>query len=589
MRSTQDESILVQQDLTAFETVVNTLAEFNKAIGKDEITNLSQLIQQYNDLVAKLSKYPLLNSNATYRNKFRELRQIFTVKQVKDLQAQIDQQQPKSQPVATNVETVIAQSIQQVQTTIPDADLSDIAQAVEMEPKDIKKANVSRIRKLSNVAQTLLKNMQDKISTGEVSYVTIYAPGPNNSFIASHINIPDLLASPYQTLESVMGPLADQFASSKQIFIRLTSPEQVEAFMSISGLSLPSSVSLDEILDSALSSADTKVSSTNRIESGVLDESALEGILTVALESISQLSTKDGSASVPEAVATSTKPKKTLTSSEQDLLRLKTLVNLIKHFAKKDVIVAPEQGTQVRGFLKELVVLSAELQQFYRPIDQKNEAKKVLGQLTKAEKTEVKKKAGVASKKERKAAYSAGVKAERERLEKIRPLPVDAAKLANAKRMFDTMLQEVTNIIGYLDKKGAKADYPELKGIAQTLHDELEVQGNLFFGHETQETFNAFTLNCATAYIKAEEKFKEHKHQGFWHAHVPSAIKIFLGVIMALTVIPGLVAAVAVGGYEGYKDTFFKTPPTKSLQAVQKLENLLESIEGELKIAPSSR
>lgn len=120
-------------------------------------------------------------------------------------------------------------------------------------------------------------------------------------------------------------------------------------------------------------------------------------------------------------------------------------------------------------------------------------------------------------------------------------------------------------------KKGQYKNYQDVAAVAIELMNQLNNAKKQCLDDKTL-SLNEFKMKCTNAIEKARPEFR--KHRG-WH-QLNSILRKIIGVISALTIIPGLV--VALGAKKGYIGSFFKTPKTDSEQKLESLKHGLDIV-----------
>ncbi|WP_367606182.1 hypothetical protein [Legionella sp. W05-934-2] len=142
---------------------------------------------------------------------------------------------------------------------------------------------------------------------------------------------------------------------------------------------------------------------------------------------------------------------------------------------------------------------------------------------------------------------------------------------------FETHLKELQKVTDSLKKKGAvsEAAYnPAYMNVAEKVkqfHQKLEQAKTTFEKNLTQDGLQQFKQECTDAITGARDEFA--KHRGVWHNLHP-IIKGIIGVLATITVIPAVLVAISK---QGYVDTFFRTPKTKSAEALDTFEENLDN------------
>lgn len=143
--------------------------------------------------------------------------------------------------------------------------------------------------------------------------------------------------------------------------------------------------------------------------------------------------------------------------------------------------------------------------------------------------------------------------------------------------VFSALLTQLTDITDGLKMKQTSKpqQYFDVYLESVDLLEILSKTGKQFFTPSpTPEAFINFKETCDSAIKKAEIEFK--KHRDVWNQIHP-VIRGILGVLAALTVIPGLVVAVA--SKQGYMGTFFSTPETNSQQKLSAFQKGFDKME----------
>lgn len=146
--------------------------------------------------------------------------------------------------------------------------------------------------------------------------------------------------------------------------------------------------------------------------------------------------------------------------------------------------------------------------------------------------------------------------------------------------VFINLLTQLIEINGELQKKqdNNPDKYKVVYDQSEVLRNAITNAGLIFFiNPPTAEGFKDFYETCDNAIKVAEAEFK--KHRDVWNQIHP-VIRGLLGVLAALTVIPGLV--VAITSKQGYIPTFFSTPETNSQQKLSAFKKDFDKLEEDI-------
>lgn len=139
----------------------------------------------------------------------------------------------------------------------------------------------------------------------------------------------------------------------------------------------------------------------------------------------------------------------------------------------------------------------------------------------------------------------------------------------------------------YVDAKAVKAPgrYKTLNTQIGFLVSDLKTFGDNFFDKPvTAKSFNDFKKAVTSVLAKAEQECKNHRG---WHKLHP-IIKGFVGLLATISGFPALYVY-AKSGWQGYVNTFFKTPDTATSVEFKTLKDIMIEPENTVEAASSPK
>ena len=105
----------------------------------------------------------------------------------------------------------------------------------------------------------------------------------------------------------------------------------------------------------------------------------------------------------------------------------------------------------------------------------------------------------------------------------------------------------------------------------------LESSADAFFKAPNASQFQAFKKSCKKAVHEGQQELSKHRHT--WDSMAPW-IRVVLGVVALLTVLPAL--GVAIAAPKGLHGTFFGQEKTDSAQKLESFQEKLDDVEEKL-------
>ncbi|MFA6303293.1 MAG: hypothetical protein WC627_09215 [Legionella sp.] len=140
------------------------------------------------------------------------------------------------------------------------------------------------------------------------------------------------------------------------------------------------------------------------------------------------------------------------------------------------------------------------------------------------------------------------------------------------KSKYAEFLGQLDDFKQYVDAKAKAHDrYKTLNTKIGSLVSDLKTIGNNFFDKPaTAKSFNDFVKAVTSALTSAEQECKNHRG---WHKLHP-IIKGFVGLLATISGFPALYIY-AKSGWQGYVNTFFKTPDTATSVKFKTLKEIM--------------
>jgi len=155
--------------------------------------------------------------------------------------------------------------------------------------------------------------------------------------------------------------------------------------------------------------------------------------------------------------------------------------------------------------------------------------------------------------------------------------------LQSAKTIFDDALKALKQKTQELIDKGTESsenfdpNYKEAKEAAKKMIQTLESSADAFFKAPNASQFQAFKKSCKKAVHEGQQELSKHRHT--WDSMAPW-IRVVLGVVALLTVLPAL--GVAIAAPKGLHGTFFGQEKTDSAQKLESFQEKLDDVEEKL-------
>ncbi|MBA2652148.1 MAG: protein kinase [Tatlockia sp.] len=163
------------------------------------------------------------------------------------------------------------------------------------------------------------------------------------------------------------------------------------------------------------------------------------------------------------------------------------------------------------------------------------------------------------------------VKEQPQRTPKDKSIPQYQIPIDSQKQMQSLIreLAQIKTILEYKCKKDNK--YSEAKKCIVNNSTSIFLSWNALSRNPNPKNLKEFKLNCITSINNMENELS--KHRGYWFSEVSHGLRIFIGIIAAITVIPAVGVIVAgLFGAPGFIDTFFSKPKTDSLTKFEELK-----------------